>query len=485
MAVVTGGVNVTVAVNGVGNAPKVVTDTSKGIEGLGQKIGTSMKAAVGPLNQVKEGFERVRGNALFVVGAAVSLVAGLGTLADAFSSNAKAIAAWEAVQKNLPAMLERTDELIEQIQVKLGKKLPKTDLERLGEQASKAWETNEDAIGKATAAVASHKDNVEIARRAYTEYSVAFQNETKALALSQTNLATLFARQGVLLKENLDLIREQARVALPKVVWNTKSNIFGELETPEQEQARKMRLYAAMAANQPGGGGGPRKQGGNAPELGFLEFANDPRYSITSGGGAGAISPVDAFAGDKGANKHAFISSMAEDVRDLSAALSESLPGMDAFAGALGNISKMWGDYAETGKGAAKATVMSVGAIALAGAEQIKNERLRAGVLSIIHLGLGTALWLVPGSQAEAAGHFAGAAILGSVAIFGGGGGGGGGAKAKAPARSSSLSERTTSGAVTFIVNGTYIAGHSGQETAAELHTLMRQGGGGFVPAGG
>ncbi len=482
MAVVSGGVNVTVAVNGVGTAPKVVSDTSKGIEGLGQKIGTAMKGAVGPLNQVKEGFERVRGNALFVVGVAASLVAGLGSLADAFSGNAKAIAAWEAVQKNVPAALERTGELIDEIQVKLGKRPAKTDLERLGEVVAKAWEGNKGLIEAATGAVVSHRDNMAIARKHFGEWSIAFQNEEKALHLAQTNLNALFAKQGVLLRENIDLIREQARAALPKTVWNTKSNIFGELETPEQEQARKMRLYAAIAANQPVRGGG-----GSRPDISLSAPGADARA-------IGAISGAPAYdenRGDKTANRLRTMSDSFDQVsewggyiRDFTSALSDSLPGMDAFASALGGISSMWGEYAQGNKSAAQATIFSVGAIAKAGAEQIKNERLRAGVLSTIELGLGSASIAVYDYPAAAA-HFTAAAVLGSVAIFGGGGGGGGSKdKNRAPTRSSSLSERTSSGAVNFIINGTYIAGHSGQETAAELHRLMRSGGGGFVPSG-
>jgi len=94
----------------------------------------------------------------------------------------------------------------------------------------------------------------------------------------------------------------------------------------------------------------------------------------------------------------------------------------------------------------------------------------------------------VPGAQQEAIGHLAGAAILGSVAIFGGGGGAGSSRGSSSSTRSLNrpLSERQTSGNTTVIINGTYIAGHTMQETAAELHALGRRGvGGGFVPAGG
>ncbi len=171
-------------------------------------------------------------------------------------------------------------------------------------------------------------------------------------------------------------------------------------------------------------------------------------------------------------------------IRDFSAALSEAIPGMGAFSGALSEISTLWGEYAETGKGAARATILSVGAIARAGAEHIKNERLRAGVLAVIETGLGLGLMFVPGRQAEAGGHFAAAATLGAVAIFGSGSSSSAaGSQDRQRSFARPLSERTQSGMVVNNWWGPYIAPGRDQQSAAELHAIMGRGeSGGWVP---
>lgn len=228
---------------------------------------------------------------------------------------------------------------------------------------------------------------------------------------------------------------------------------------------------------------------------------------------------------------------LAGDIRDVSSALAEGIPlltewssvvgktnadivanseTINRWAGAISTVAQSWGDAAAANEKAAeveaayregraseeqltkaiaaarsaetRGVIASVGAIAMAGAESIKNERLRAGVLATIHLGLGTALMFVPGAQQEAIGHLAGAAILGSVAIFGGAGGGkSGGAGRGSSSRSVArpLSERTESGAWTVNIFGGWFGTSSPQETAAALHALTRRGGGsGYVPTG-
>ncbi len=491
MAVVSGGVNVTVAVNGVGNAPKVVADTKKEVEGLGQKIGTTMKGAVGPLNQVKEGFERVRGNALFVAGAVALLVGGFEALYDQFSANGKAIAAWKEQHKTLQADLMKTGELIEAINVKLGRTPPKSELEKLGDQANKTWKANEEAIKKADAALLALRDDYETMQGSIVDNEKTQQAFLTAIGKLETERLSLLTAQAGLIDANTAKIAAQgvAAAALNRALggkgtdegWHI--NFAGEIESKSMEDARKQRLYAAIAANPRAVGGARSRYSDAAPYPADRPINMGNWASADLGGGA---RDTDKTANALRAQSDTFnqVSEWGGYIRDFTSALSDSLPGMDAFASALSGISSMWAEYAQGNTSAAKATIFSVGAIAKAGAEQIKNERLRAGVLSIIELGLGSASIAVYDYPAAAA-HFTAAAVLGSVAIFGGGGGGGGSRdKNRAPTRSSSLSERTTSGAVNFIINGTYIAGHSGQETAAELSRLMRSGGGGFVPSG-
>ena len=185
-------------------------------------------------------------------------------------------------------------------------------------------------------------------------------------------------------------------------------------------------------------------------------------------------------------------------IRDFSAALAAAIPDMGDFAGALNEISNQWATYAElqanagedvakqaaAQKALAAATIGSLGAIAKAGAARIKDERLRAGVLSIIELGVGTGMMLTPGMQAEGAAHLAAAAILGSVALFGGAGG------SKSHAATSSgdrafkpMNDNTLGGALVVNINAPWF-GPSPQEAAAGLAAFLGLAAGtGFAPA--
>lgn len=461
MALVQGNVNVVVGVSGKGSTT-AVTQASKDVEGLGAKIGTTMKASVEPLNKVKEGFERVRGNAMFLVGAAGALVGGIIALGNAFSDNARDISAWEGVQKDVAATLEHNSALLDEIAEKLGHRADKTDAEALAEKLAKQWEDNRDKIDKATGAIKAYNERLQEGIDAYGSVVGIYVGIEKERDLAVTRLNELLSVQGTILDRNLGIMRN----------ISAEQNAF--VGPPPGSGGPKPRAR----------GSGKRAQRGDFAGQSYGGLPVSDRYAVPDEFAFAARNPAPDDTTDLGAGtgKSRF-QVMAGDVRDFSASLSDSLPQMEAFTSALGKISQMWGDYAETGKGAAKATIASVGAIAMAGAEQIKNERLRAGVLSIIHLGLGTALMFVPGSQAEAAGHLAGAAILGSVAIFGGGGGGGG--KKSEPTRNfdRALSDRTSSGATTVIVNGGWFGSGSPQETAAALHARMQSGSGsGFVP---
>lgn len=176
----------------------------------------------------------------------------------------------------------------------------------------------------------------------------------------------------------------------------------------------------------------------------------------------------------------------AKDVRDFTAALSEALPGMGAFSDALNRVASVWSKWGSEGFKTKDAIVGSLGAIATAGAEQIKNERLRAGVLSIIELGLGFANIENP---PVAAAHFAAAATLGGVALFGGSSGksGGRGASTSSGAgRAQRLQgEMLGQRAVGVTIYGNYYAfGKGDQEAASDVQRLThRADGTGFERA--
>lgn len=489
MALTQGDVRITIGVTGKGDT-KVIKDAQKDVEGLGAKLGTSMKTSVDPVNKLREGFERVRANAGFLVGSLTALggvVVGVVGEIISFVSGAdkadRALVLWEKNQNALTGAIEKGRDAL----VQFG-----------GSPVEQALSDVNTQLTIARGLLIDMKDNEEEWAKKTKEVEKLLQVRTALendLARDAERTADAWDRIKRSMQEAATIDFGTAQGPNPFIAnsddpaLKLQRNEFGELETEAEKEARLKRLGLAVRDNRARRGGGkrlaeqrgdfygqtfqPSNDDGLSPE--FIFFAKNPVDD-----GDRTDTADGSSSGGKGKSRAQML---AGDVRDFTAALSESIPQMGEFASALGQISAMWGEYAETGKGAARATIMSVGAIAQAGAEQIKNERMRAGVLSIIHLGLGTALMFVPGAQQEAVGHLAGAAILGSVAIFGGGGGG---SSKQAPrAVNRQLSERGGEGGVTMNFWAPYIAGNSAQETAAELHALQRRGtGSGFVPAG-
>lgn len=467
MAVTTGTVKVQVEMTGRGDAAKKVEETKKSVEGLNAKIG-QMKESVKPINQAREGFENLRGNALFLVGAVVSVGAAVGALSDRFSSNAQAIKAWGEEQKNVQAYLGTTKGLVEEIDQLLGKKPPDA-FEKSAEAVLVQWAKNQEAINKATDAVKAYEEQIEDGKRVLGEWAPAVQTAMKELARTQTEINELTAEQGRLLEANAR--RYDAQIKAAEALMATLSLVDPYAET----------ITVTAPKSKPTRGGASVDRAAEADAAFRREVARqrDAADAVRGGSGGNAEQATGGRVDRGGSSVDNGMRGMAADVRDFTAALSESLPGMEAFTGALSQISSLWGEYAESGKGAARATIMSVGAIARAGAEQIKNERLKAGVLAVIELGLGTALMFVPGREAEAAGHFGAAAILGSVAIFGGGGGGSSrGSSGRQRGVAAPLSERTESGGVVVNIYGGWYGTASPQETGAQLSSIARRGAG-------
>lgn len=504
MAVVNGDVNVGVNVRGgQGDGARKVDETAASLDklkGASDRTTTSvltlkdkvgaLKETAGPVNVVREGFENLRSNVGFViasvtglVGVVADVVGGIIELAQANDEAARATKRWGDTAEERALAVKSAWDALNTVKLTPHEEALRGINEQLkiAESTATALKDDYDELQPVLREMGSLR-----ATQAALESAIARDNE----------------RQAAALKNIVERMREASVLAVPIISPFTGNaddlavgtNFWGEGETPEMKAAREKRLRDALARAR-GGGSRPTPPASNREGLDALlgldlsddvlgDYLKSVRALEESSGGRTGEGGAD---GDL-ARGPSRMQALAGDIRDFTASLSESIPMMSEWSGALGQISQLWGDYAESGKGAARATILSVGAIAQAGAEQIKNERLRAGVLSVIHLGLGTALMFVAGAQQEAIGHLAGAAILGSVAIFGGGGGAGSSRGSSSSTRSLNrpLSERQTSGNTTVIINGTYIAGHTMQETAAELHALGRRGvGGGFVPAGG
>lgn len=170
----------------------------------------------------------------------------------------------------------------------------------------------------------------------------------------------------------------------------------------------------------------------------------------------------------------------AQGIRDISSAIMEGIPALDQYAASLGKITDVWAEYAKTSQGMGAAVATTIGGLAKVGAQQIKDERARAGVLAAINFGLFLASEFVPGMQAQAGGYLAGSIALGVVAATGIGAGGGGrssGGSAAATPRQSLIRESSggQSGPIVLQITGGNWYGHSPQETAEALEPVFRR----------
>lgn len=188
-------------------------------------------------------------------------------------------------------------------------------------------------------------------------------------------------------------------------------------------------------------------------------------------------------------------------VRDFTGTLSDSLPELDRFNEALGITAARFSEvaaandnlravrerynaglaesselelaHAQAKKSMTTAVIGSVGALAKAGAEQIKNERARAGVMAIIETAMGFAtLWTNP---AESAAHFIAAATFGLAAMTGSG------SKAASASQTPQRSIMAVDsgmgyaqGALTFNVYGGWYGNSTPQESAAAVADRFR-----------
>lgn len=233
-----------------------------------------------------------------------------------------------------------------------------------------------------------------------------------------------------------------------------------------------------------GGGLGARAAAVDQSDSWGLDLTTDgeARSGRRRGGGLGGIVTRDRVAGGQ---QRSAIGRMAEDVRAFGVALSEIDPSLAAFTKSLETIGTLWKDWAKGSVSTKNAVVGSLGAIGLAGAEQIKNTQLRMGIESLLYLGLGTAHVLTPGMEAQGAAELAGAGILAAKAIFGGSSGGSRGSGGSSRAPRQVRSDNITSGAIVININGSYYGAHTPQESAAGFARLIsRADGTGFGARG-
>ncbi|MCC7539432.1 MAG: hypothetical protein IT379_24620 [Deltaproteobacteria bacterium] len=522
MAVVTGDVKISMSLQGQGDGAKKVREAKDELAGLqkqtalshntAENFSKSLKEQAKGVNFLREGFENLRSNLGFVsaaFGAVITVATTLWTLLG-------------GSENPIPQFVIDTENAAK-AEYELARQLMQTV------EASKQAAVNIDAVRVSTLKLAAA--NAEAAgdqkRQADLLRQAGITEATNTAAGTQKSIDDLFARRQALNQA------EQAAIAREKSLRAESVRAFGLANNPgDTDMAHRGRAHAAgvaaeVAANlaafeakkareesdsltkQIGAQNealkaqrdaiaaaadttikldetlimpGESRGGGTAdPDMEFDPF--EGKWQFRGGSksrnttiGVGAFASLERnISGATGRTD-----GPASQIRDFSAALTEALPGMSEFNALLGQLSETWTLWGEGSKTTKDAVVGSLGAIAKAGAAQIRDERLRAGVLSVIELGLGFANLANP---AIASGHFTASAILGGVALFGGSSGGarGGGSRAAGSGNGSRIPARLSGaedmggGRVSYVIHGNYYGGRAEQEAAADQHRLSRR----------
>lgn len=500
-AIVSGNVNIKIAIEGTGGGVAHTERATKAVEKLKNEVGAAgsqastaakqlggIKDSIKPLDGARSTFENIRSNLLgfpLAIGAAVGGIIELAAkIADAGSASERLRERAQDYATAIAGAKKDLDELL-----KINGRFGAQSGGPLGADAGDRFADLVDKLGTLQA-----REREILALR---EKGFGFLLESKVvqteLTTIQHEIAGLDALRVRLQNESADAAERQL-AALKKIVG------LGLLGLGQGGGAGKVidldKIGGPTIIDRPsrsgGGGRGPRpataadliaglSAGADRNARGFAEDSAREaerayRERLAGYDAANDNGPLGRQGkGGKGAESG--LRGIATDIRDVTAALSESLPGLDEFAGALGRVSEIWSKWGGAAGDTRKAVVGSLGEIAKAGAAQIKDERLRAGVLSIIELGLGFANLANP---AVAAGHFTASAVLGSVAIFGSGSGSGSSRGGSAGGSSSQRPVRVTGetlgqSAVNVTINGNYYGGRSEQEAGADFSRLTRR----------
>lgn len=484
-----------------------------------------LKGSFGPLNQARETWENIKSNIAFlpgILGGAVAAVTELVPLLFQADSAQKAIAehaeAYAKALGDVRQLIEKggghiaagiesgTQRSLSENEIRLEITLQRAALAQ-AEELVRYW--MERANG-------AFKENVKLSISRYDTAAAAIKNAENAL-------------------ENLHATQERSANAAAAVL-KANATVFGELSKLSKEIADhwsaitvSMSSAAALGASaaatfsqsefrsgtygllqkigdagaKGAGRGLPDRKKGGGSGLTDYEFEaawnakthiNEPDYGTnTAAAERRKQRALDRLSGPaprdlEGGKFNEIRLTRLEDTNNLEAmntqlrsfqtTIGALSPMLGQFGSALGEISQIWTDWGEGGKDTAKAVVGSLGAIAKAGAAQIKNERLRAGVMSAIELGLGFGSLAVYDYGAAAA-HFTASALLGAQAIFSGGSSGssrGNGVTGKAaPPSVGGGSGGGNLTNITFVINGSWIGTGGMQQTAAELRGLLNR----------
>lgn len=403
-------------------------------KGFGDKV-DDVKKSIAPMNKLKETFNQVRENAFFVVGAVAGVVVGLGKLADAFSSNAQAISAWEAEQGKVKDHLAKTSELIEDIAKQLGEPV-RSELEKTADKTLDRWEANKDAIEKANLALDALRENQAAIGNAVGTWAPEYHRLANEIAKTETQRTELMREQGKLIEQNTKLLAEQARVA----GLGFRADVTGAAGQPFF-----LRWPAANAPGGGGGGGGGRGGGSRRnrdPGRDGLSF-DQLNPVMGSDRTQGQLDALPIFSEDVGGIFDVGKGGPADALDQMyksSERLGDSLRSLSDAVGDLGSakfpelfdalteIQDITQKVTDGKMDLTDALVAGSSAIVANAAKAIGGVRAEAAVRAAYELGMGFATLAEP---TISAGHFTAAALLGAIAGGAGakGGGGGGGTR--------------------------------------------------------
>lgn len=424
---------------------------------VGSQLDT-LKGKASGVNKVREVFENLRGNALFVVGAVTGFVdiarLAIGAIADLVSGAdqvAKAMAYWEAQQQKTNDAIKKGWEALD----RFSSSPLESALEDINAQLFKARITLQDLAGD------------EDARRKVLD-------DIKGLRAVQAEIEGQIARDQERQADALDRIiarMHEASTIAPIISPFTGNaddlkvpvNDLGE--TPEMEAARRKRAQDAAARMRRGGARRPRPAPG-VPTFETMdrEFILDQTFP-----GVRSASELEALSfGGAGQSEGGTLARMATDAEKLRDALqqvadatnlvSQAMPEMGS---ALSEVQAITGQVVEGKMSLNEALAAGATAIAANAAKAIGGVRAEAAVRAAYEVGMGFATLANP---IESAGHFTAAALLGAVAA---GAGRGGGGSAGGGSRVSSSSGGGSGGPSTIVYNFSSLVTDQQQVTTA------------------
>lgn len=424
--------------------------------GFGTQV-DQLKAGVAPVNKIREGFENLRSNAMFVVGAVAGVVGVVGALSTALNSNAVYIKQWEDVAAKVPDLLDKSAEAGRRLRLELGLIAEQSKVVDLLDDLSDSFLAVQDKAGLAEAGIAAYNGELEklgvldgiLAGLPTILGGVEEMERKRNLALTRSAELT---ERLVQITADYSLGLERAKQAAstpygpplpegwdpeadinfePMVITPRKGGVGGRRDVPRvrvdeafyEEQARKI-VEGLGRISSPDGFTTAGDVAGGGSAIG------------RTAGAAGGLSETN----DLLAQQRDRFNELADAVGRFSGALGpvldEMLPGLGTTIGGIESITRA---YTEATDDSAKSQVKAWGtgaAAALGGIGKIMGgkrglfigEGLGEEAAAIASAAVGDLAGFAL-HQSSAVGYFAAAAAMGGGGGKGGGGARGGGAR--------------------------------------------------------